>query len=496
MKDILEINMHNIRGIKELRISLNLEPDIYAITGQNASGKSTLIASIACLFYQKILYRLLITKEKSGINYSRNDKRTSVYKQSIDSWNADFYNLDINGFYEGSLIHGNRFLDTNYDALFKAKRKKENDLIEADKFIKENLGKIIRDDKNYYNRLYRLDEQPQDIKKKEFKGTPYYLIENNSYGIDEIISQFNLSTGENLLISLLHSINYFVVNRRLSDKKFIILLDEIELGLHPSSLRRLFTFLKSIVKEYNIAVYFSTHSIELLRHLNPNNIYYLEKGVDTTVDVLNPCYPAYATKYLYQHDRYDLLILVEDDLAKAIIDELLIANNFKTNKLINILPVGGWTNVLKLHNEVLQSKLLGFDVEIFSILDGDAKTKVEVNISKGMYKNLNLSYLPVESLEKYLKNKLVDNPDNNLVKYLDDNLTTTVPIQQLIKQYKESDISTKDNDGKNLLQKLIVEIKKIGKSEEYFVGILSKYIVKNEDINKLVKRIEKILKYA
>ena len=53
-----------------------------------------------------------------------------------------------------------------------------------------------------------------------------------------------------------------------------MLLDEIELALHSSALRRLVYFLKEIADKHNTVVLFSTHSIELIRSISSENIFY------------------------------------------------------------------------------------------------------------------------------------------------------------------------------------------------------------------------------
>ena len=52
----------------------------------------------------------------------------------------------------------------------------------------------------------------------------------------------------------------------------MLILDEVELALHPSSLKRLVAFLRDISAQYNYAVYFSTHSIELIGSIRPVGI--------------------------------------------------------------------------------------------------------------------------------------------------------------------------------------------------------------------------------
>lgn len=119
MKDKLKIGIEGIRGIKSLNLELNLKPGIYAITGKNASGKSTLIASLASIFYRKILLTYFQNSPSNAkIEYELEGNKMLASKNSEQKkwdFNGD---LMLNGFYEGSIIHGNRFRDTNYSALY------------------------------------------------------------------------------------------------------------------------------------------------------------------------------------------------------------------------------------------------------------------------------------------------------------------------------------------------------------------------------------------
>ena len=59
------------------------------------------------------------------------------------------------------------------------------------------------------------------------------------------------------------------------EKLNVILIDEIELALHPSAIKRLVDFAKEIAKQYNVAIYFSTHSLEIINSLPTDNLFYL-----------------------------------------------------------------------------------------------------------------------------------------------------------------------------------------------------------------------------
>ena len=56
----------------------------------------------------------------------------------------------IGGFYEGSIIFGNRFRDTNMNALRTLDRVSEEDIEPADEFVQSNLGIILHNNSDYY----------------------------------------------------------------------------------------------------------------------------------------------------------------------------------------------------------------------------------------------------------------------------------------------------------------------------------------------------------
>ena len=433
MSSKLNIELSNIRGIKKLNVSLNLTPGIYAITGENATGKSSLIASLAAIFYRRILTTYFQNSSTTAKILYKLDSNTMLVEKNSNRNHWDFTgDLRLNGFYEGSIIHGNRFRDTNYGALFRASKVKIENLTPAEDFVKENLGIILKDDANYYNSLYRLKTKDAYYLFK-FNGSPYFLVQEDV----KIISQFSLSTGENLLISLLHSINFQLIKKS-KKEHYIVLLDEIELALHPRALVRLIKFLRQLAKDRNIAIYFSTHSVELIRQVPPNNIYYLEKLIDNTVDVINPCYPSYATRNISFFDGYDLLVLVEDHLARTILEWIIRNHNLNSSKLIHILPVGGWENTLALHNDIFDSELLGYKKSVISILDGDVENEFKTKyLHKGKYSNLNISFLPIPSIEKYLQDKLINDVDTKFIRHFGDSFFKKKSLNDILKNFKK-----------------------------------------------------------
>lgn len=272
----------------------------------------------------------LITISYNGkINHWRKNKHHRGW--SLDKGENEIH---IEGFYEGSLIHGARFSDANYNAIVKAERIKENLLMDADSFVKDNLSFILHGNKDFYQNLKRI-KTIHLANLKTFKGLPYFLP-----GANGLVNQYCMSTGENLLISLLHILNVVIARKEKSPLIRLILIDEIELALHSAAIIRLVDFLKKLSNEYNLAIYFSSHSIELIRRIKPSNIYYLQKEVGS-ITIINPCNSAYAARDIYQPSGCDFLILVEDVLAKNIIETIIDENHLYKSKLIQVLPVGG-----------------------------------------------------------------------------------------------------------------------------------------------------------
>lgn len=480
----LKLTIENLRSIKKLELELPLTPGLYAITGKNGSGKSTSMAAIANLFYNDILKSYFDNSTENGslISYSFKNINFS-YKYLNNRWNEEGRQIFLHGFYEGSLIHGNRFRDSHFRALMSAGRVKKEELITANTEIKKNLGLILHDNENHYNNLQKLSsDRAKEIFK--FRSSPYFLV----YG-EKLISQLSLSTGENLLLSLLHSIYTHINKRKERDNEYFILLDEVEMALHPSALLRLLVFLENISSQYSLAIYFSTHSTDLIRSIDPNNIFFLNKHRDNTIEVINPCFPAYATRNIYMHDGYDYLILVEDILTKKIVNWILKKENLLSSKLVHILPCGGWEGVVNMHQEIMTSNFLGAGKKAFTILDGDVESIFNKKYKeKGLHNNLNVAFLPIQSAEKFLRYKLFDNIDHKFFRHFNDVFFHKTPLDSLIQNYAKT-YSESDKKGKVLLKQIEFELQKSKTSLEDIANEIVEYIVQNEKMEDLTRRI-------
>lgn len=486
------MHIKNVKSIKDITFSFPLEKGLYAITGENASGKSTLITSASTVFYTAKMIEYFGRPNEASIEFWLDDaKRSWICTEGRWSQSSSEKRMPINGFYEGSIIFGNRFKDTNLSALRILDQLKEEDLEAADDFVRENLGIILRDDPLFYKKLWVI--KPHIAQAHGLQGNPYfYQITDTTF-----ISQGRMSTGENLLISILHSLNIVCAKRgkNTAQRPCIVFLDEIELALHASALRRLVIFLNQISEKLDLAIFFSTHSLELIRDIKPQNIYYLERQIDNSIYVTNPCYPAFATRNLYSDDGYgnDVVIFVEDDLAKSIINRVLLEKDLINNIRIKILPTGGWTNTLTMAHDVISSRLLLKGTKVIVVLDRDIQSEVPSFMKKRPEcKYISPDYLPISSLEKYLKSNLVDKVDVKLKQKLDNYIFRRKPLQAILQEYIKERNGANDKDGKSLYGKMIGELRAMKMERDDLVELILKYIMETEpeNINTLAEYLQ------
>lgn len=466
MENSLYVSIHNIKGIEDLSIKMPLSPDVYAITGINGIGKSTLLSCITPRLKRPIYFSSFFDSlsDDSSIIYQIDDKKEEWTKAN-ENWSCTTSPcINLRGFQEGSLTNGTRFFNISSFGFRYYKRLLNVNpalLTPADKFVKVNLGKLLQNDPSYYSTLYRLDKS-KAVKYYKYKGVVYYLKIGDKY-----LPQFELSTGEFLLINLLHLFNNLLIRTNNAEKLNLILIDEIELALHPSAIKRLTIFTKEISKQFNVAVYFSTHSLEIINNLPIENLFYLYRKSKNTIACQTPCYPAYITRDIYAHSGYDVLILVEDDLAQNMVNRYIQKEHLDYNKRILVLPVGGYDNTLELHQNLLQEAVLQAPSHIISIIDGDAEKQVQSKRSNdGKWSTIpqdTILFLPIDSLEKYLKRELFDNSNYELLRLLRDRL---FKFESDLKWFEAEYLKNIDSKRKED----IANGKKAKSNSEYFIN--------------------------
>lgn len=495
----ISVKIHNVKNIDDFEFEIPTKKGLYALTGENGSGKSTVISCAAAAFYVPSFYDYFGNPRKGAfIEFEFEGKRRSVREKS-GVWKSPSHKefLGITGFYEGSIVFGNRFKDIEYSLLGKLALIKKDQLRDASDFVKKSLGNILQNDEEYYKTLYVLKNK--EAERLGLQRSAYYYENKGA-----LISQLNMSTGENLLLTILSSIEKRLKKKVYGEIPAFMFLDEVELALHSSALRRLVFFLRNIAEKNNTVVLFSTHSIELIRSISSENIFYLQRHVDGSIEVINPCYPVYATRNLESSNYgHDYIIMVEDNLAKTIVEKILSEKRLLSNKRVLVISVGGWPQVLRFAYDTIRSNLALSTTKILIILDRDIKDSVAGFMKKEKIGfSIEPSYLPIKSIEKYLLEKIVKNVDTILFRELNDYLFQAKSLDVIVKEYDtnvKNGIYTdpqKIANGKVLYDILRHELRQIRKSDNDLVDIIVRYLFNsnNAEIEELYVFFEQTLR--
>ena len=110
------MKINKIKSIDYLELDLPIEKGLYAITGQNGSGKSTVATCASSVFFNMPMHDYFgVTQKEASINFTLNGA-TRAWRKEGNKWRKQSTGvMSIKGFYEGSIIFGNRFRNTNYN---------------------------------------------------------------------------------------------------------------------------------------------------------------------------------------------------------------------------------------------------------------------------------------------------------------------------------------------------------------------------------------------
>lgn len=483
--ETLKVNIKNIKNINVANIDIPFENGIYAFVGANGCGKSTIMLCLAQLISYQQLQHLTNRdiKQDSSVEFIIGENKCT-WEISSNYWKREGH-LKFNGLYEGSLFYGTRFEDsTNIEQMIASNKITDAEIVDADDYVKNQMSYILHGVSSYYPTLKRLKNK-HVAEQLGIKNRPYFISINGN-----LISQYKMSSGECLLVSLLHFLYNSIVRRSLpTNQHVLVLIDELELALHPVAVLRLMGFLKELVKEHpNLIIYLSSHSPEVIRTIPPIDLFKINNN-QGEVSLEENCYPSYLIRDLYSNVSPDFLLLVEDRLSQLVVNKILSRYSLRASKLIHCVPVGGWQNVLALHKELYSKKILGSHTSIVSILDGD----IENNLNKEQ-KNLPHSFLPIPSIEKFLYNVILKNTNPKLRRIINDKYFIVQSLDEIVSQYNKGTLEGDSDNNKNFYKKLITELQQLGTTEELFVNGLCDDIIENIDIDSFLNAVNKIIR--
>ena len=285
----IQIQEGEIRGLRNLQI--NFKYPITAIAGKNKSGKSTILALAACAFHNdsksfkqeerkqayftfsdffiqtdeeippegmKISYKFLHNNWKKSPTFPDGigEGWQNRYKKNGGKWNKYKGRVKRNVLYFGV----NRVVPHIEKSTSRSYRKT---------FVLEKEAVWIAEVKERVSRI--LNCKYENFSYKAYSKYRLPIVAQNKI----TYSGFNMGAGENALFELFSTIYA-------CPEGSLILIDEIELGLHAEAQERLIDELKKTCLERKSQIICTTHSPIILECLPPEGRILIEKTKSTT----------------------------------------------------------------------------------------------------------------------------------------------------------------------------------------------------------------------
>lgn len=135
----INIKIHKVKNIDDFEFVIPTVKGLYALTGENGSGKSTIISCAASAFFIPISPNDYFGSVQHGAFIQFNfDNKERVIREKDGEWDVPNYqHLGITGFYEGSIVFGNRFKEIEYTYLEKLNSITKDQLDDASEFVKK-----------------------------------------------------------------------------------------------------------------------------------------------------------------------------------------------------------------------------------------------------------------------------------------------------------------------------------------------------------------------
>ena len=372
----LELRVGTLRGLHPCKI--HMEYPISVIAGKNGSGKSTLLAMACCAFHNK----------KTG--YVPADRRKTYYTFS-DFFIQTADEVKVEGV---QIIYGcngtwiNRAEKRRWEGLgYYAKNKKKGG--KWDKYDKRPLRNVVflgiqrivppseRKTERTYSGRFTSTQVAKDTKKeileiasrvmgKTYTSLDLRTVDKRRLFVvdrkDKHYSGFNMGAGENAVFSLL--IELFSAGRN-----SLLVVDEIELGLHEEAQTRLIEELKKVCCKLHCQIICSTHSARIIDALPPEGRFFVDSRENRT-EIYTGISSAYAMGRLNGGQSREIVVFTEDEVGASVVESFLPQ---KIRERIRIIPIGSDQAVLK----QLAARYRENGDNCIAFLDGDKRENDE-----------------------------------------------------------------------------------------------------------------------
>jgi predicted ATPase len=407
---IEQIRIRNIRGISDLTIRFPYQVSVLA--GPNSCGKTTVLHALACNYRlpggtgreltparlfpdfktkdQHLPHDIGGNEEISYLCYINRAPFEMLWKRNKDRWDKGFFGRKhVRQPERNVYIRNLSQLSSPSEIISLQKMGKEN--INYNEIPAPLITMAHQLLPLHYAKVYLISHKTNDLlfAERDDLDHPCY-------------SEFHMSSGERAILR---------ISRDLSTlRNALILIDEIETGLHPYTQQLLMLELQRLALRQDLQIVVTTHSPFVLESVPPEGRIFLQRD-DEGVKVTPP-YRDFVQRALY-HQYIDLLSVVcEDELSEELVRGVLETISPKLDLRQSIIQVGRDTGRDEFEHYVhALARFNRLDQFIFT-LDGDSRDyKIPlIEAAKQESALLNVLILPGNaSPERYICSVLSQN---------------------------------------------------------------------------------------
>lgn len=362
------LRIKNLRGISDLTVNFNYP--VTVIAGPNGCGKSTVLFSCSCAyrvpdaglrdFFPSNIFPNLTTADLSITDHIEPSELEYAYTHSGQSlamlwrrkkgWDKSFF-----GRPGATQPERQVYLRTLANLTSPSEVRSVLTISKKD-FVKEN---ITSDQIAFAHRILPYHYMNLTALKKHDKDLLFASRDDSSVSY----SEFHMSAGERAILRLSRDISRY--------RNALILIDEIEAGLHPFTQQQLMLELQRLALRNDLQIMVTTHSPVVLDCVPVEGKVFLER-VDDNV-IVRPAIKTIIQKAYYGQSLDRLSILCEDEIGEAFVHGVLDYLNPKLGLLPEDIQVGKDTGKNEFPSHVKALGKFNRLLDFLFVLDADAK---------------------------------------------------------------------------------------------------------------------------
>ncbi len=386
-----DVRLRGIRGIEDLRVSFDYPVSV--IAGENASGKSTVLFAAACAYkvpgagvkayvpstlfpsyYPKLGNR---EDHKDEVflefDYSTPEGRRYMRWRRLKSWNKSYGGRKgVSQPVRGVYLRTPSNLSSPSEVRSVLSLSRLNTAPESKRLNASQIKLAERILPFRYEEVVELSSGNKNLLFASQQGGARY-------------SELHMAAGERSILRLSQEIA--------QRKEDLILIDEVEAGLHPWVQQLLMLHLQQLALRNDLQIIVATHSPVVLESVPPYARIFLQRDEKGRVSV-HPPYRDVVQDALYGRSTNTLNLLCEDETAEAILQGILDEIRPREGLKENAVRIGRNTGADEFPTHAAAFKKFGQIDNFVFILDGDKRNNIVVDKIRKTAPHVPVFFLP------------------------------------------------------------------------------------------------------